>query len=378
MTQTKADMNKIIAAFPEYGELIGYKPITDGHINDTYVVEYRTEDGSVVRFLLQRINTVVFKNPDELMANIQGVTSFIRKKTEAAGGDVMRETLTVYPTKNGCDYYKTADGGYWRMYNFVEDTYSLNEITSPHCFKNAAKAFGTFQTLLADYPIETLYDTIPDFHNTPSRFADFLAAVENDISGRKNNAQAEIEFVLSRKADCSVITDLIEKGELPVRVTHNDTKLNNVLFDKSTDEGICIVDLDTVMPGSALYDFGDSIRFGGNSAAEDEKELSKVSLNLDYFKAYVEGYLETAGKSLTDTEIKYMPFSVKLMTLECGMRFLGDYLNGDVYFKTDYPEHNLVRARTQFKLVEDIEQKYSRMTEIVGAVSKAFSDEEFA
>ena len=371
MTEIKINVEEIIDAFPKYGEVIGYKPITDGHINDTYIVEYLKENGEKIRFLLQRINTTVFKMPVELMENVMGVTAHIRNKVAQAGGDPERETLTVYPAKDGKNYYMAADGGCWRMYNFVENTYSINELTCAEDFKSAALCFGNFQNLLADYPIKTLYDTIPNFHNTPSRFKDFLTALENNASGRKNEAREEIDFVLEREKDCSVITDLIENGELPVRVTHNDTKLNNVLFDNETNKGICVVDLDTVMPGSALYDFGDSIRFGANTAAEDEKDLSKVSLSIDYFKAYVEGYLETAGSSLTDNEIKYLPFAAKLLTLECGIRFLGDFINGDVYFKTEYPEHNLVRARTQFKLVEDIEAKYGEMMRIVEDARKS-------
>ncbi|MBQ8183663.1 MAG: aminoglycoside phosphotransferase family protein [Clostridia bacterium] len=356
---------EIIKAFPEFGTYVGYKPVTEGHINDTYVVEYVTENGTHVRYLLQRINVNVFKKPVEVMENVCGVTSYLREIIAKNGGDPTRETLTVYPAKDGKNYYIAEDGGCWRMYNFVEDTYSINELTSPEDFRSAALSFGNFQNQLADYPIETLYETIPNFHNTPSRFRDFLEALDKNASGRKNAAKPEIEFVLARENDCSVITDLLDSGDLPVRVTHNDTKLNNVLFDKKTNKGICVVDLDTVMPGSSLYDFGDSIRFGANTAAEDETDLSKVSLNLEYFKAYVEGYLQTAGASLTENEIKYLPFAAKLLTFECGIRFLGDFINGDVYFKIDYPEHNLVRARTQFKLVEDIESKYNEMVAIV-------------
>ncbi len=362
---SNTNLIEIIKAFPEFGKYIGYRPITDGHINDTYIVEYLLSDGSKAKYLLQRINTNVFKMPVELMDNVMGVTAFLRKKIEEAGGDPERETLTVFPAKDGKNYYMSNDGGCWRMYNFVDDTYSINELTSPEDFKSAALSFGNFQNQLADYPIDTLYETIPNFHNTPSRFKDFLEALEKNASGRKDMAKTEIDFVLEREKDCSVITDLLNCGDLPLRVTHNDTKLNNVLFDKKTNKGICVVDLDTVMPGSSLYDFGDSIRFGANTAAEDETDLSKVSLSLEYFKAYVEGYLETAGPSLTENEIKYLPFASKLLTFECGIRFLGDFINGDVYFKTDYPEHNLVRARTQFKLVEDIEAKYSEMMAIV-------------
>ncbi len=356
---------EIIKAFPEFGKYVGYRPVTDGHINDTYVVKYDAEDGTRLRYLLQRINVNVFRRPVELMENVCGVTSFLREKISKEGGDPTRETLTVYPAKDGKNYYMAEDGGCWRMYNYVEDTYSINELTSPDDFKSAALSFGNFQNQLADYPIETLHETIPNFHNTPSRFKDFVEALNKNASGRKDAAKPEIDFVLEREKDCSVITDLLASGDLPLRVTHNDTKLNNVLFDNKTNKGICVVDLDTVMPGSALYDFGDSIRFGANTAAEDETDLSKVSLSLEYFKAYVEGYLETAGSSLTENEIKYLPFAAKLLTLECGIRFLGDFINGDIYFKIDYPEHNLVRARTQFKLVEDIEAKYSEMVKIV-------------
>ncbi len=360
----------IIKQFPDFGKINGYKPITDGHINDTYVVEYLLDDGAAVKYLLQRINTNVFKKPVELMENVMGVTAHLKNKIIAAGGDPMRETLTVYPAKDGKNYVMSDDGGCWRLYNFVDDTYSINELTNPEDFKNAALTFGNFQKLLADYPIETLHETIPNFHNTPSRFNDFKTAVENNFSGRKDECIPEIEFVLAREKDCSVITDLLESGVMPLRVTHNDTKLNNVLFDKKTNKGICVVDLDTVMPGSSLYDFGDSIRFGANTAAEDEKDLSKVSLSLEYFKAYVEGYLQTAGDSLTKEEIDLLPFASKLLTFECGMRFLGDFLNGDVYFKTEYPEHNLIRARTQFKLVADIEAKMAEMTAIVDEIKK--------
>lgn len=364
------NIKEIISAFPDFGEVIGYKPITDGHINDTYVVDYKLDDGTTARYLLQRINTVVFKMPVELMENVMGVTAHLRKKIEAYGGDPERETLTVFPAKDGKNHYMAEDGGCWRMYNFVGDTFSINELTNTDDFKNAAISFGNFQKLLADYPIETLHETIPNFHNTPSRFRDFKEALEKNLSGRKDQAIPEIEFVLAREKDCGVVVDYLEKGELPLRVTHNDTKLNNILFDNTTKKGLCVVDLDTVMPGSSLYDFGDSIRFGANTAAEDEKDLSKVSLSLEYFKAYVEGYLESAGDSLTELEIKLLPFSAKLLTLECGIRFLGDFINGDVYFKTEYAEHNLVRARTQFKLVEDIEAKFDEMNAIVEEARK--------
>ena len=367
----ETNLLEIIKAFPEFGHYLGYKPVSDGHINDTYIVEYSLADGTIIRYLLQRINVNVFKKPLELMDNVIGVTSFLREKITANGGDPMRETLTVYPTKDGKNCYMAEDGGCWRLYNFVENTFSINELTNPEDFRNAALTFGNFQNLLADYPIDTLYDTIPDFHNTVARFNNLKIAIEKNASGRKCFAVPEIEFALAREKDCGVITSLLGTEQVPVRVTHNDTKLNNVLFDKTTKKGICVVDLDTVMPGSVLYDFGDSIRFGANTAAEDEKDLSKVSLSLEYFKAYVDGFLETAGDSLTEKEIELLPFAAKLLTFECGMRFLADYLDGDVYFKVSYPEHNLVRARTQFKLVADIEAKYDEMVAIVNETKKS-------
>ncbi len=361
----------IIKAFPSFGKYVGFKPIVDGHINDTYVVEYKLSDGKSVHYLLQRINTHVFTNPDELMENVVNVTEYLRERIAARGGDVDRETLAVCKTVDGKYYYEDNRGDCWRMYTFIYGTYSLNTISSPEVFKNAAIAFGDFQKDLADFPVEKLHETIPNFHNTISRFKDFVDSVCKNIAGRKDLCQKEIEFVFERGKDCMTLVNLIDKGEIPLRVTHNDTKLNNVLFDDVTNKGICVIDLDTVMPGLSLYDFGDSIRFGASTAAEDEPNLDKVNFSLELFKAYVEGYLESAGTALTENEIKYLPFSAKLLTLECGMRFLGDFLDGDTYFKVDYPEHNLIRSRTQFKLVKEMEDKMDDMEKIVEQARKA-------
>ena len=361
---------QIIKAFPSFGKYVGFRPIVDGHINDTYVVEYKLNNSKAVHYLLQRINTQIFTNPDELMENVVNVTQHLRQCIAARNGDVNRETLTVCKTKEGQNYYRDSRGDCWRMYNFVYGTYSLNVISSPEVFKNAAISFGEFQKDLADFPVEKLYETIPNFHNTVSRFRDFVDAVCKNNAGRKELCQPEIDFIFERGKDCMTLVNLIDKGEIPLRVTHNDTKLNNILFDDNTNKGLCIVDLDTVMPGLSLYDFGDSIRFGASTAAEDEPNLDKVGFSLELFKAYVEGYLESAGKALTENEIKYLPFSAKLLTLECGMRFLGDFLNGDIYFKVDYPEHNLIRARTQLKLVKEMEEKMGQMEEIVNKTRK--------
>ena len=357
-------LEEIIKNFNIDGEYIGYYLSNDGHINNTFVLEFDDGLGKIKSYLLQLINTNVFKNPDELMENIVGVTEYLRKIVVDNGGDPERECLNVYFTSDGKPYYRDDDGNCWRCYNFITGAHSCQSIDDPETFANAARAFGKFQCLLADYPSETLHETIPNFHNTLSRFADFEKAVSDNIAGRADSVRDEIDFVLARRDDAGVLVKLLEKGKLPLRVTHNDTKLNNVMFDNETDEGICVIDLDTVMPGLSLYDFGDSIRFGSNTAAEDEKDLSKVSLSLPLYREYTAGYLSTAGQSLTPTEVEYLPFSAKLMTFECGMRFLTDYLNGDTYFRIAYDDHNLDRCRTQFRLVEDMERKMENMKAI--------------
>lgn len=357
-------LEEIIKNFNIDGEYIGYYLSNDGHINNTFVLEFDDGLGKIKSYLLQLINTNVFKNPDELMENIVGVTEYLRKIVVDNDGDPERECLNVYFTFDGKPYYRDADGNCWRCYNFITGAHSCQSIDDPETFANAARAFGKFQCLLADYPSETLHETIPNFHNTLSRFADFEKAVSDNIAGRADSVRDEIDFVLARRNDAGVLVKLLEKGKLPLRVTHNDTKLNNVMFDNETDEGICVIDLDTVMPGLSLYDFGDSIRFGANTAAEDEKDLSKVSLSLPLYREYTAGYLSTAGQSLTPTEVEYLPFSAKLMTFECGMRFLTDYLNGDTYFRIAYDDHNLDRCRTQFRLVEDMERKMEDMKAI--------------
>lgn len=337
----------------------------NGHINDTYRITCRQEDGTVRRYILQRMNGDIFKNTKGLMENVVNVTAFLKKKIEAAGGDPMRETLTVIPTKDGENYLVNEDGSSYRMYVFIEDASCLEAVRNAEDFYNSAVSFGNFQRLLADYPAATLCETIPNFHNTVSRLADFKKAAAEDVCGRRKNVEPEIRFVLEREADCHVICDALAKGEIPLRVTHNDTKLNNIMMDNKTGKGICVIDLDTVMPGSALYDYGDSIRFGASTGAEDEQNLDLISCDLELFEVYTKGFIEGCGGSLTEKEIRLLPMGAKLMTLECGMRFLADYLQNDVYFKIHRENHNLDRARTQFKLVADMEAKWEQMTAIV-------------
>lgn len=338
--------------------------IHNGHINKTYCIAYKDNNGRTVKNILQQININVFKRPVELMDNIVRVTDFLREKITQEGGDPERETLRVYLTTDGKSYFVDATGAYWRVYNFVDNAFCYNNIENDELFFRVGQAFGKFQSQLADFPIDSLYETIPDFHHTYKRLLTLKEAEKNNRAGRAASVADELQFAYAREADTSVVVDLIEKGEIPVRVTHNDTKLNNIMFDAETKYPVCVIDLDTIMPGSALYDFGDAIRFGANTAAEDEKDLSKVSIDLNLYEKYVKGFLSSAGKSLTKTEVEYLPFSAKLLTFECGIRFLSDYLDGDVYFGTAYPEHNIDRCRSQFALVADIEKNFDKMMQI--------------
>lgn len=359
-------IEEILCAYGFGGKMSDWGMIKSGHINRTYVINF--DNGE--KRLLQRINTTVFTRPLELMENVMRVTDYLRVKIKEDGGDPSRETLQVFFTTDGKNYYIDSEGCYWRFFNYVDNAFSYDSIENDELFYRAGAAFGKFQSQLAEFPIETLFDTIPDFHHTYKRFLNLKAAAEKNAANRRSEVEEELKFAFEREADTKIIVDLIEKGEIPVRVTHNDTKLNNIMFDSETKTPVCIVDLDTVMPGSALYDFGDAIRFGANTAAEDEKDLSKVSVDLNLYEKYVKGYLSTAGKSLTEKEIEYLPFSAKLLTFECGMRFLTDYLDGDVYFGTAYPEHNLDRCHTQFKLVADMEQKFDEMKRITAEAYK--------
>ncbi len=358
------DINVIRRIFNIKGDFVEHKQNTNGHVNSTYILKFN-ENGEIKKYVLQMISTEIFKNPNGLMSNIVGVTQHIRKKNEEMNTPwADRCTLTFLPTVDGKYFYIDESNRCWRVYEFIDDVYTCNIIDNEEVFYNAGKAFGDFQNLLADYDINSLSETIENFHNTVSRFADFKKAVDENLSGRLDNVKDEVEFAVAREKDTHVLVDMIAEGKLPLRVTHNDTKLNNILFDNKTDKGICIIDLDTVMPGLSLYDFGDSIRFGANTAAEDEKDVSKVSLDLNLYEAYVKGYLDSAKNALTDLEKEMLPFGAKIMTYECGIRFLMDYLNGDKYFHTDYDDHNLVRARTQFALVADMEKKMDKMLEI--------------
>ena len=332
-----------------------------GHINDTFAVW--AADRSK-RWILQRINTDTFTDPAGLMENVTGVTAYLRRQIIERGGDPDRETLNVIPTLDGKPYYTDTEGGAWRAYIFVEGTVCLQKVENERDFYTAAETFGNFQNQLAGYPAATLHETIARFHDTPNRYANFEKALAADVMGRAKDVGPEIAFIRAREADCRVLVDQLAAGVLPLRVTHNDTKLNNVLIDQATGKGICVIDLDTVMPGLSAYDFGDSIRFGANDCAEDEPDQSKVHFSLHLYEVFARGYLAAAGSAMTEAERRSLPWGAKLMTLECGIRFLTDYLEGDHYFKISRPAQNLDRARTQFTLVEGMEREFDAMTQL--------------
>ncbi len=365
-------IGEVAAQFQKEGGAVEHAPYGNGHINDTFLVVCETGEGRRKRYILQRMNRSIFKMPQQLMENVVNVTEYLRGMIARRGGDPDRETLNVVKTKDGSNYYLDGQGDYWRMFLFVEQTVCLEKVESAKDFYDSAVAFGNFQKMLSDYPAQTLHETIPNFHNTPSRFSDFRRAVREDKMGRAAQAKEEIEFALAREKDTRVLTDMLKAGELPLRVTHNDTKLNNILFDADTKKAICIIDLDTVMPGLSHYDFGDSIRFGASTGAEDEKDLDKIEMDLSLFEAFTKGYLEGCGGSLTEKEIEMLPMGAKLMTYECGIRFLADFLEGDTYFKIHRDGHNLDRARTQFKLVKDMEDKWADMAAIVEKYKNMF------
>ncbi len=359
------DLEDALFAF-KLGETASYvKPFGSGHINDTYAVYMSVPGGDELRYVIQRINTDVFKNPHDVMENIFGVTEYLRRRIMERGGDADRETLNYIKTKTGENYFEDAAGSAWRCYNYIPDSVCIESVSDPMDFYHSGKSFGGFLRELEDYPADTLHETIEKFHDTRKRLADFDKALARDVKNRAKNCAAEIAFIQQRRADCAVLMDLLEAGRLPLRVTHNDTKLNNILFDEKTGDALCVIDLDTIMPGLALNDYGDSIRFGASTAAEDEPDASKVHFDLYLFELYTRGYLEAAGEALTDTEKEYLPWGAKLMTLECGTRFLTDYLQGDTYFKVSHPKHNLERCRTQFKLVADMERVWDEMAAIV-------------
>lgn len=333
-----------------------------GHINDTFLA------GGA--FVVQRINHFVFPHPEHIMENMVGVTGFLREKVLARGGNPDRELLQVVPAVDGASIVRDSDGNFWRCTRYIPDAASYETPDSPAMLREAGRAFGDFQALLSDYPANTLHEIIPDFHNTPARIRQLEEAAAADPKGRLSQVQAELDFALSRREKAGLLMGLLHQGRLPLRVTHNDTKMSNILFDSTTKQAVCVIDLDTVMPGLTAFDFGDSIRAGASTAAEDETDLNQVRFDLDLYRAYTEGFLSAAGSALTSTELDTLPDGAWAMTYEVGIRFLADYLNGDVYFRTSHPQQNLDRARNQFHLVKQMEEHRQEMGHIVQEAAK--------
>ena len=353
MTDYTKELKGIAERFAIVGDVQDIRPCGQGHINASYLV---TTDKA--QYLMQKMNTKVFPDPVKLMKNIWAVTEYLKAQGV--------ETLNFVLTREGERFLR--EDGSWRMYVYIDGVVTYQVSPSMEVFANSGRAFGEFQNHLAGFDASVLYEIIPRFHDTVKRFHDFKAALEADICGRAKDCKPEIDFILAHEATYGTATEDLKCGTLPLRVTHNDTKLNNILMDAETGQARAVIDLDTVMPGSMLFDFGDSIRFGASTAAEDERDLEKVHFSLELFRAYSEGFCSAVRKSITPRERELLPYGAYLMTVECGMRFLTDYLAGDTYFATKYPDHNLVRARTQIKLAGEMEQKFSEMSEIISEI----------
>lgn len=356
---------KIIEQFTFEGQWFEVVPYGFGHINETFAVTCKQKNGTNRRYILQRINHNVFKQPAAVMDNMTLITAHLKDKILEAGGDPRRETINLIPTHSGQNYYQNELGETWRAEIFIENAQTYSIPKHPAHYYHAAQAFGRFGARLDDFPVQRLQTTIPDFHHTPKRFAAFLQAIQRDAVGRAQTVRSEIDFILERQRDVSILVDLCAAGHMRERVTHNDTKFENVMIDDQTNTGICVIDLDTVMPGMIVFDFGDAVRSGSCTAAEDEVNLERVHFDLGIFDHLARGYLDSIGRILTDIEINHLAFGARLITLEQAMRFLADYINGDTYYKIHRPEHNLERARTQIKMVREMEDQAGAMQQII-------------
>ncbi|MFQ5743076.1 MAG: phosphotransferase enzyme family protein [Acidobacteriota bacterium] len=365
----RAHLESLASHLDIEGDLVAAEPWGSGHINDTFAATYDRQ-GSQVRYIHQIINQKVFEDPVSLMENVVRVTRHVRDKLELAGTDqVERRVLSLVASRDGASYYVDEDGNFWRTYVFIEGARTYDLIESAEQAHEIGRAFGAFQRLLLDLPGARLAETIPNFHDTPARFSALKTAIDEDIRDRCASARTEIDFIEKQAPLLGVLLELQSQGRITPRVTHNDTKLNNVMIDDETSEGICVIDLDTVMPGIALYDFGDMVRTATATANEDERDLSKVTVQMQMFEALSRGYLSAAGEFLSQAEKDHLVLSGQLMTLEAGIRFLTDYLNGDTYFKVQRRGHNLDRCRSQLRLYEELRSKEEQMQEIVAQVT---------
>ncbi len=365
-TQCNFDVpRKIFDLFCCEGEITNITKNNSGNINQTYIITTQDAQNRKRMYTLQKVNTYVFSEPAKVMENIAKVTDYLCDKYTKLYGSADRRCLRVVRTKTGEIYHNNQEDGFWRCFNYIDCAKGYDKVEKIEHFYMAGKAFGEFQKILADFDASELYETIPDFHNTPKRMETFRKSVEQDKAGRAESVKEEIDFILARAERAGKIQQMLDAGTMPLRVTHNDTKLNNVLIDDNTDEAICVIDLDTVMPGTSVIDFGDAVRFGASTGAEDEPDLSKVSLDLNLYELFTKGFVGEVTGFLTETEIDNLPLGAYTVTLELASRFLADYLDGDLYFKTTMPDHNLIRTRTQLKLVREMEEKWDTMNEIV-------------
>lgn len=350
------DIKTILPQFAFKGKYQGVREITSGNVNTTYLLNY-LDGAAPYQYILQHINTYVFKNPHEVMRNIAAVTDHLRASLLASNQPIQRRVMELIHTHDDAVLYRDEDGEMWRAYTYIDDAAALDLVETPEQMEEVGRGFGAFQKLLYNFPADKLHESIPHFHHTTKRFYAFVRAVDQDKAGRVKYLEDEIEFLFDRRRMMGEIIRMLEKQEIPLRVTHNDTKANNVLLDRETGKALCVIDLDTVMPGSALFDYGDAIRFGASTAAEDEPDTSKIGLDMAKTKAFTRGFIAETTGFLTDAELLNLPLGVKVITCELAMRFLTDYIDGDLYFKVNSPDHNLIRARAQMALLQDVERR---------------------
>ncbi|MDL2317491.1 aminoglycoside phosphotransferase family protein [Eubacteriales bacterium OttesenSCG-928-A19] len=362
------EIKHVLNRFAFEGAFVDVQELHSGNINSTYRLWYRTADGRTNQYALQHINSYVFKDPEAVMHNMALVCGHLRDSYQRAGLDPSRRMIELIPVVDDGVLCRDGEGGFWRAYHYIDGATAYDRVERPEQFFEAGRGFGEFQRMLVDFPATNLKETIPNFHNTPKRFYAFVASLDQDRAGRVAGLEREIDFIFDRRRMMGEIVARLASHELPLRVTHNDTKINNVMIDDETGKALCVIDLDTVMPGCVLYDFGDGIRFGASTAAEDEPDTSKIALDMDLFTQFTRGFLSEVKGFLTENELRLLPLGVKVMTCELMMRFLTDYIDGDLYFKVKSPKHNLVRARAQMRLLEDMEAKYDDMCAVVNGL----------
>lgn len=358
------EIKHILPHFRFLGRYRSSRELTSGNVNNTYILEFE-DGGKTLYYTLQHINTYVFRSPRGVMSNIAAITDHLKASITKEQGNAERKVLELIRTQDGDVMHNDGDGGIWRAYTFIDGALALDMVENPAQMEEVGRGFGRFQRYLVDFPADQLFETIPNFHHTTKRFYSFVRSLDEDLAGRAHEVEEEIEFMFDRRRMMGEIVRLLEKKVIPLRVTHNDTKSNNVLLDEVTGQALCVIDLDTVMPGSSLYDYGDAVRFGASAAKEDEEDLSKVSLDMEKTRAFTRGFVQETAGILSNEELRRLPLGIKVITCELAMRFLTDYLDGDLYFKVHSPSHNLVRARAQIALLKDIERREGELDQMI-------------